>query len=160
MPCGQYRYGKCRTNNTRGLLSRPILGRLAYLNKVQSKPAPTRNYGSEDARSRAIRRRALGKYKGSGSSRDGKRSLFIYGPMFGLKQNKCGPNRDGIGPIYRHANHGDSSDVTYFKRVAAGPFIQQTQCMWNSNGNFDNVPTGCCGKERGLICVFETFDEA
>ena len=41
MPCGQYRYGKCRTNNIRGLLSRPTLGRLAYLNKVQSKPAPT-----------------------------------------------------------------------------------------------------------------------
>ena len=156
MPCGQYPYGQCRTNNTRGLLSRPILGRLAYLNRVQSKPAPTRNYGSEDARSRAIRRRALGKYKGSGSSRDGTRSFFIYGPMFGLKQNRCGPNGNSygiFGPIYRHANHGDSSDVTYFKRVAAGPFIQQTQCMWDSNGSFDNFPTGCCGNGRNVNCI-------
>ena len=40
----------------RGLSSRPTIGRLSYLNR-QSKPAPTRNYGSEDARARTIRRR-------------------------------------------------------------------------------------------------------
>ena len=48
MPCGQYGYGLCRTNRTRGLASRPVIGRLSYLQR-QSKPAPTRNYGSEDA---------------------------------------------------------------------------------------------------------------
>ena len=56
MPCGQYRYGLCRTNRTRGLASRPTIGRLSYLQR-QSKPAPTRNYGSENSRASAIRRR-------------------------------------------------------------------------------------------------------
>ena len=37
-------------------LADPSIGRLSYLNR-QSKPAPTRNYGSEDARARALRRR-------------------------------------------------------------------------------------------------------
>ena len=48
MPCGQYPYGLCRTNRQRGIASQPTIGRLSYLNR-QSKPAPTRNYGSEDA---------------------------------------------------------------------------------------------------------------
>ncbi len=80
MPCGQYPYGQCRTNNTRGLLSRPILGRLAYLNKVQSKPAPTRNYGSEDARSRAIRRR-VARVKTPSRDQYGNPVNYVYGPL-------------------------------------------------------------------------------
>ncbi len=51
MPCGQYPYGLCRTlpsGQQRGRSSRPTIGRLSYLQR-QTKPAPTRNYGSEDA---------------------------------------------------------------------------------------------------------------
>ncbi len=133
MPCGQYPYGKCRTNNTRGLLSRPILGRLAYLNRVQSKPAPTRNYGSQDARARAIRRRALGKtaFRGNDDAR--------YGPMFGLKQHKCASESGTV--LYYHPNHGDSSDVTYFKRVGAGPYRIGTYIC---SGDPLKMFAGCC----------------
>ena len=69
MPCGTYNYGGCRTTRQRGLLSGPIMGRLSYLNR-QQKPAPTRNYGSEDARARLLRRR-VGKLN--------MRSLDLYG---------------------------------------------------------------------------------
>jgi len=146
MPCGQYPYGQCRTNNTRGLLSRPTLGRLAYLNRVQSKPAPTRNYGSEDARARAIRRRALGKIvisSGDSSERNIGEGVVKYGPMFGLKQNDCRGQRLALPNVFIHANHGDSSDVTYFKRVAAGQFIILNNACTDKEG----VIVGCCNQQ-------------
>ena len=90
MPCGQYGYGLCRTNNTRGLVSRPTIGRLSYLQR-QSKPAPTRNYGSEDARARAIRRRVT-KVNTRSTDQYGNVVNYAYGPLFGL--------RKGVGPTW------------------------------------------------------------
>ena len=84
MPCGQYGYGLCRTNRTRGIASRPKIGRLSYLQR-QSKPAPTRNYGSEDARSRAIRRR-VAKIKTPSTDQYGNMVRYGYGPLFGLRK--------------------------------------------------------------------------
>ena len=119
MSCGQYGYGLCRTNRTRGLASRPTIGRMSYLNR-QQKPAPTRNYGSEDARARLLRRR-VGRVKTPSIGPNGETAPFGYGPLFGL--------RKGIGSTWLSngqcryvfsANHGDSSDVAYWKRVFGG----------------------------------------
>ena len=129
MPCGQYQYGACRTNSVtdpqgnprpiRGLASRPTIGRLSYLNR-QSKPAPTRNYGSEDARARLIRRR-VARITTRSLDQYGNPVNFGYGPLFGL--------RKGIGRTWLpngqcryifSANGGDSSDVSYWKRVYGG----------------------------------------
>ena len=63
--------------NQFGLLT---VGRLAYLNGVPSKPAPTRDYSSKDALARNIRRRT------SVKSANG---VAKFGPLFGLRKNKC-----------------------------------------------------------------------
>ena len=119
MPCGQYQYGLCRTNRQRGVASRPSIGRLSYLNR-QSKPTPTRNYGSEDARARALRRR-VGRVKIPSTDQFGDQVGFGYGPLFGL--------RKGIGRTWLpngqcrfifSANSGAGADVTYWKRVMGG----------------------------------------
>ena len=120
MPCGQYGYGLCRTNNRqRGLASRPAIGRLSYLNR-QTKPSPTRNYGSEDARCRAIRRR-VARVKTPSKDQYGNDVNYGYGPLFGL--------RKGVGSTWLangqckyifSANGGAGSDVAYWKRVYGG----------------------------------------
>ena len=119
MPCGQYGYGLCRTNRTRGIASRPKIGRLSYLQR-QSKPAPTRNYGSEDARSRAIRRR-VARIKTPSTDQYGNIVRYGYGPLFGL--------RKGVGSTWLpngqckyvfSPNGGEGSDVAYWKRVMGG----------------------------------------
>ena len=91
-------------------------GRLASLN-FKEKPSLTRNYSSDNARARAIRRRVMGKVNVNNSARNG--------PLFGLKKNRC-PNycdkkgKDcGANAIYS-ANNGSSSDFTYFKKIAGG----------------------------------------
>ena len=84
MPCGQYGYGLCRTNRTRGLASRPVIGRLSYLQR-QSKPAATRNYGSVGARANAIRRRVT-KVKTPSRDQYGNVVRYGYGPLFGLRK--------------------------------------------------------------------------
>lgn len=119
MPCGQYPYGLCRTNRQRGVASRPTIGRLSYLNR-QSKPAPTRNYGSEDARARALRRR-VARVKTPSTDQYGNQVSYGFGPLFGL--------RKGIGRTWLpsgqckyvfSANSGAGADVTYWKRVMGG----------------------------------------
>jgi hypothetical protein len=119
MPCGQYGYGLCRTNRQRGVASRPSIGRLSYLNR-QSKPAPTRNYGSEDARARALRRR-VARVKTPSTDQYGNQVRYGFGPLFGL--------RKGIGSTWLpsgqckyvfSANSGSGADVTYWKRVMGG----------------------------------------
>ena len=119
MPCGQYGYGLCRTNRTRGLASRPVIGRLSYLQR-QSKPAPTRNYGSEDARSRAIRRR-VARVKTPSRDQYGNPVNYGYGPLFGLRKGVGStwlPN--GQCKYVYSANSGAGADVTYWKRVMGG----------------------------------------
>lgn len=110
MPCGQYPYGFCKKRK---------LGRLRFLQR-QSKPAPTRNYGSEDARSRAIRRR-VARIKTPSTDQYGNLVHVAYGPLFGL--------RKGIGRTWLpngdckyifSPNGGEGSDVAYWKRVMGG----------------------------------------
>jgi hypothetical protein len=107
MPCGNLNFS-CGYTKTNGKSTRTI-GRLAYLNKY-SKPSPTRNYSSEDARARSIRRRV-----GTNKNRNGVKQ---YGPLFGLKQNNCPGSVKN--KHFVHANHGNSSDVIYFKRISGG----------------------------------------
>jgi len=122
MPCGQYPYGLCRTRSSgqqRGLASRPVIGRLSYLQR-QSKPAPTRNYGSEDARARALRRR-VARVKTPSRDQYGNPVSYGYGPLFGLRK---GIGRtwlpDGQCRFIFSANSGAGADVTYWKRVMGG----------------------------------------
>ena len=122
MPCGQYPYGLCRTlpsGQQRGRSSRPTIGRLSYLQR-QTKPAPTRNYGSEDARARALRRR-VARVKTPSRDQYGNTVNYGYGPLFGL--------RKGVGRTWLpngqcrfifSANSGAGADVTYWKRVMGG----------------------------------------
>jgi len=108
MPCGNLNFSCGYTKNTNGKRTIRTIGRLAYLNKY-SKPSPTRNYSSEDARARSIRRR-VGTKKRNGVKQ--------YGPLFGIKQNvACKTSGD---KQYVNANHGNSSDVIYFKRISGG----------------------------------------
>ena len=110
MPCGQYPYGLCKKRT---------VGRLRFLQR-QSKPAPTRNYGSEDARARAIRRRVT-KVNTRSTDQYGNVVNYAYGPLFGL--------RKGVGPTWLPSgqckfvfspNGGEGSDVAYWKRVMGG----------------------------------------
>jgi len=110
MPCGQYPYGLCKKRT---------VGRLSYLQR-QFKPAPTRNYGSEDARARAIRRRVT-KIKTPSRDQYGNVVRYGYGPLFGL--------RKGVGSTWLPSgqckyvfspNGGEGSDVAYWKRVMGG----------------------------------------
>lgn len=139
MPCGQYGYGNCRTNRTRGLASRPAIGRLSYLQR-QTKPMPTRNYGSEDARARTIRRRVT-RIKKPSQDQYGNTVNYAYGPLFGL--------RKGVGNTWLpsgqckyvfSANGGTGSDVTYWKRVMGGSMNIVT-----SGGGANSCNLGCGG---------------
>lgn len=116
MPCGNLNFS-CGYTKTNGKSTRTI-GRLAYLNK-HIKPSPTRNYSSEDARARSIRRR-VGTKKQNGVKQ--------YGPLFGIKQNVACKT----GKQYVNANHGNSSDVIYFKRISGGS-MKINPCL-TSNG--------------------------
>lgn len=101
MPCGQLNY-RCGKNEF-GLLK---VGRLAFLNGVPSKPAPTRDYSSNDALARTIRRRTGRKVAGG---------VQKFGPLFGLRKNKCSEKQ-----LYLHANSGNGSDVVYWRRIYGG----------------------------------------
>ena len=110
MPCGQYPYGLCKKRT---------VGRLRFLQR-QSKPAPTRNYGSEGARANAIRRR-VAKIKTPSRDQYGNPVNYGYGPLFGL--------RKGVGRTWLSSgqckyvfspNGGEGSDVAYWKRVMGG----------------------------------------
>jgi len=119
MPCGQYGYGLCRTNRQRGIASRPVIGRLSYLQR-QTKPMPTRNYGSEDARARSIRRR-VARVKTPSTDQYGNTVKYGYGPLFGLRKgvgNTWLPN--GQCKYVFSANGGSGGDVTYWKRIMGG----------------------------------------
>ena len=147
MPCGTYPYKylwECRA------------GRLKQLN-TQSKPNATRDYGSEGARARAIRRRTAAKIRTNPpadpgirggndrawpNARAGVSSQYngrqAYGPLFGEKRGPgsgpCACTPDAVqaakdqGRIYR-AQGGTSSDVTYWKRVHGGS-IQLLPACW------------------------------
>ena len=107
MSCGNLNFSCGYNKNKSTGISTLTIGRLAYLNKY-SKPSPTRNYSSDDARARAIRRRV------GVQTQNGKKK---YGPLFGLKKNRCHHNLDNS--VYT-ANHGNSSDVIYFKNISGG----------------------------------------
>uniref|UniRef100_A0A6C0C6G5 Uncharacterized protein n=1 Tax=viral metagenome TaxID=1070528 RepID=A0A6C0C6G5_9ZZZZ len=134
MPCGQYNYGLCRTGRTKGIASRPTIGRLSYLQR-QTKPMPTRNYGSEDARSRAIRRRVT-KIKTPSTDQYGNTVKYGYGPLFGLRKgvgNTWSPS--GQCKYVFSANGGSGSDVAYWKRVMGGSMNIVTSGSGDANGN-------------------------
>jgi hypothetical protein len=144
MPCGQYGYGLCRTNRQRGIASRPTIGRLSYLQR-QTKPMPTRNYGSEDARSRAIRRR-VARIKTPSTDQYGNPVKYGYGPLFGL--------RKGVGNTWLpsgqckyvfSANGGSGADVTYWKRVMGGSMNIVTSGSGDANGNCSFVACNNAG---------------
>ena len=170
MPCGTYPYKylwECRA------------GRLKQLN-TQSKPNATRDYGSEGARARAIRRRTAAKIrtnppadpgiKGGNdrawpNARAGVSSQYngrqAYGPLFGEKRGPgsgpcaCTPNAvqaaKDQGRIYR-AQGGTSSDVTYWKRVHGGS-IQLLPACW---GCASNTPPNWYTGGRAAKCNFRS----
>jgi hypothetical protein len=100
MPCGQLNF-RCGKNQF-GLLT---VGRLAYLNGVPSKPAPTRDYSSRDALARNIRRR---------TSVKNANGVAKFGPLFGLRKKTC------IDQTYQNPNSGTGTDVVYWRRVFGG----------------------------------------
>ena len=128
MPCGKMNYGKCYKK----------IGRLAYLNK-QEKPNNTKDYGSQDARSRAIRRR-VGRFSTNGQNKN-------YGPLFGLKKTMFDKSCKGKNTVYYTANSGDASDVTYWRKnyggsknlTVSGKNCNSTNCVSNNdtNGSID-----------------------
>jgi hypothetical protein len=141
MPCGTYNYGGCRTTRQRGLLSGPIMGRLSYLNR-QQKPAPTRNYGSEDARARLLRRR-VGKINMRSLDLYGNvvnSDKYGYGPLFGLRKG-IGKTwlSDGQCKYIYTANNGSGSDVTYWKRVYGGSM----NIVTTGGGGANSCAYGC-----------------
>ena len=168
MPCGTYPYKylwECRA------------GRLKQLN-TQSKPNATRDYGSEGARARAIRRRTAAKIRTNPpadpgirggndrawpNARAGVSSQYngrqAYGPLFGEKRGPgsgpcaCTPNAvqaaKDQGRIYR-AQGGTSSDVTYWKRVHGGSIQLLPACWGCADLNLDPV----AGDENATNCNF------
>ena len=146
MPCGTYRYKMnwdCRA------------GRLKKLN-TQIKPNSTRNYGSDDARVRLIRRRTAAKIisnpppdynikggvnRGSPNTRVGLGSQYngrqAAGPFFGMKlgpgSGPCACTTAAVnadrqnGKVYR-SNGGTGGDVAYWKRVHAGTRLLMPAC--------------------------------
>ena len=131
MPCGQLCYNyrwHCRP------------GRLRRLN-LQNKPNPTRDYGSLGARENYIRRRTAARirkptakcynYKGEQCNQ-----YIAYGPRFGLRKRPtvcCCPDGD---PKCQHtksswfrSNGGSGSDVTFWKRISAGPANLMPSCL-------------------------------
>ena len=131
MPCGQLCYNyrwHCRP------------GRLRRLN-LQNKPSPTREYGSLGARENYIRRRTAARirkptakcynYKGEQCNQ-----YIAYGPRFGLRKRPtvcCCPDGD---PKCQHtksswfrSNGGSGSDVTFWKRISAGPANLMPSCL-------------------------------
>jgi hypothetical protein len=101
MPCGKMNFGKCYRK----------VGRLAYLNQ-QDKPNLTKDYASEDARARAIRRR-VGRFSTNGVK-------INYGPLFGLKKTLFDNSCSGKNKVYYTANSGDASDVTFWRKNYGG----------------------------------------
>lgn len=101
MPCGNMNFGKCYRK----------VGRLAYLNQ-QEKPNLTKDYASEDARARAIRRR-VGRFSKNGTKKN-------YGPLFGVKKNLFDNSCNGKETVYYTANSGDASDVTFWRKNYVG----------------------------------------
>ncbi len=174
MPCGQFRYMRsfkpCNDNmpchyGPLGCWAVPM-GRLKKLD-LQAKPGPTRNYGSEGAREKAIRRR-VGRQQAlsaqasrAGARQLGSSGLNSYGPLFGLRKNKPFSKLGrglGVCSNYPHgppskysANSGDSSQVTYFKRVYGAKntiLYRLDQCCTPSAPNAQahnglNIDYGC-----------------
>ena len=115
-------------------------GRLRRLN-LQNKPSPTREYGSLGARENYIRRRTAARirkptakcynYKGEQCNQ-----YIAYGPRFGLRKRPtvcCCPDGD---PKCQHtksswfrSNGGSGSDVTFWKRISAGPANLMPSCL-------------------------------
>ena len=114
MPCGKYKYSLCGFNKRRSEGGMRLMGRLTYLNKVQQKPSPTRDYSSQTALERSIRRRT------NVSLQDSKGN---FGPLFGIKKNPvpCLNDSPGdAGAAYTNPNGGAGSDYTYWRKVYAG----------------------------------------
>jgi hypothetical protein len=106
---------------------------------------PTRNYGSEDARSRAIRRR-VARIKTPSTDQYGNPVKYGYGPLFGL--------RKGVGNTWLpsgqcnyvfSANGGSGSDVAYWKRVMGGSMNIVTSGSGDANGNCSFVACNNAG---------------
>lgn len=124
MPCGQMNFGKCYRK----------VGRLAYLN-IQNKPNVTRDYGSGDARARAIRRR-VGRFSTIGGKKN-------YGPLFGLKKTFFDNSCRKTNVFYYTANTGNASDVIFWKKnyggsknlMISGEDCNAIPCISNNSGN-------------------------
>lgn len=111
MPCGKYKYSLCGFNKRRSEGGMRLMGRLTYLNKVQQKPSPTRDYSSQTALERSIRRRtnvSLPDSKGN------------FGPLFGIKKNAVLDSDCNKSNTYINPNSGAGSDYTYWRKVYAG----------------------------------------
>ena len=135
------------------------MGRLKKLD-LQAKPGPTRNYGSEGAREKAIRRR-VGRQQAlsaqasrAGARQLGSSGLNSYGPLFGLRKNRpfsklgrgLGECASHFSPTKYNANSGDSSQVTYFKRVYGAKNIilyRLGQCCGSSSGRTPDYGCQC-----------------
>jgi len=145
--------------------------RLKEMNN-QRNPAPTRLVGAQLAMGNSIRRRVSAMktpdqcfgYKGEQCNPN-----IAYGPVFGLRQaprfgSRCGDG--GFRNIYS-ANHGDSSDVTMWKRLYGGPrqLFSTSACQFGCcNGKLANRPTPSAyyknkrkrGKLRGCNTYYVT----
>jgi hypothetical protein len=128
MPCGQYCYGfnwDCRA------------GRLNKLN-VQVKPNMTRDYGSQSARERLLRRRTSANVRIPPKDcfnykREECNPYIAYGPLFGLRKaprHSCCTGSDPVYPAkWYRSNGGSGSDVVYWKRVHGGPIPLMSSCL-------------------------------
>ena len=153
MPCcGGLRIYPGQYKSPTGLEMEGCPIRLKEINN-QKNPAPTRLVGAEVARGNSVRRRVgtmkaptscLG-YKGEQCNPN-----LAYGPVFGFRQaprfgSRCG--NGGFRNIYS-ANHGDSSDVTKWRRLYGGSrqLFSTKQCRFGccpANGNANGtLPSG------------------
>ena len=137
MPCyGSLKIYPGQYKSPTGMQMKGCPIRLKEINN-QRNPAPTRLVGAQVAMGNLIRRRVSAMktpnkcfgYKGEQCNPN-----IAYGPVFGLRQaprfgSRCGDR--GFRNIY-YANHGDSSDVTMWKRLYGGPrqLFSTRTCSW------------------------------
>ena len=122
-------------------------GRLSKLTNVQKQPGPTRDYGSSNARSNAIRRRVM-----RPSTTPSTTQTKGYGPLFGTTKNnsfsKCASDKKN----FYQSNSGTGNDVVYWKRIAVGPRELKPSNCDGVNSNCDSVAAAECDKVKNGPC--------
>jgi hypothetical protein len=113
MSCGNYcfqRQWECRP------------GKLKRLSEVQQQPSPTRDYGSDGARSNYVMRRVVR----TNATRNKLQEISGFGPLFGLRKlpstYQCGTV--GETETWRRAyrsNSGSGGEFIYWKKIMSGP---------------------------------------